>query len=127
MRLPTINNKYNLTPKDVERIVLLDSDIIKKQSNAYYNPTIKAWYVVDNTAKSVRDYDFNTYLEGCLKIYDDINKKPTLDFYRRGAYKLKFNNFFDLDEIKTESQLEIQERIMALINELLDQKIIGLM
>ena len=73
MRKPTVKNKYNLKPSDINKLKILDRSKIKEPL-FWRNNVIDAWCLSVNTSKNSKDLEFGTYSEFWLGIYDDDAK-----------------------------------------------------
>ena len=129
MRKPKVENKYNLTYEDLNKLKVLNRDEICEP--LFFRENIfNAWRLIKDTAKNDRDKLFGTINYFSITIYDkdSINKeKIKVNFYCRGGLcEYKFNKFFDYKDIDNELDLEIQEKFISTINYLLDKKILGL-
>ena len=129
LRTPTVLNKYNITPKDLRRVKVINRT--KIQTPPFWrNDVIKAWCLTDTTIKDSRDEVFCTYNSYWIGIYDEDSPHKNKFAYTVSSYggmcSYVFDKFFDPTEIEHEIDLEIQEKFLATINWLLDEKIIEL-
>lgn len=130
MRKPKVENKYNLKPQDISKLVLLDKDRVM-QSPFWRNDVINAWCLTENTCKSRKDDEFGTYNEYWIGVYDNDAKsyagKIRLSCSSYGGMcGYKFNSFFNPKDIENELDLDIQEKLLARVNWLIDEGIMGL-
>lgn len=128
MRKPKVINKYNLVPKDIQRAIILKPEKIK-ENPFWRNNAINAYCLSENTAKNNRDHEFGTYNEYWIGFYDEDAKsyagKIRLSCSSYGGMcSYKFKKFFDPKEIECEIDLEIQEKLLAKMNWLIDEGII---
>ena len=127
MRKPKVPNKYNLTPDKIRK---LKYDRTKIGEPVFWrNNVIDAWCISRNTAKDGRDYTFGTYDSFWLGIYDDNAKSYAgkLRFYfdsYGGMCSYNFTKFYDYTEIQYEMDLEIQEKALEIINQLIDNGVL---
>ncbi len=123
LREPTIENKYNLTFSDIKKLKVknrskIGEPLLKR------NDIIDAWCVSETTAKTKDDVNFGSYNDYFIAIDDDHNAtenkvKVCCSSYG-GMCGYEFNTFFDESEIENAYDLEIQEKLLAKVNELID-------
>ena len=129
MRKPKVANKYNLTPGSILKL-----HINREKVNETYfwrNNVVHAWCISGNTAKSAKDHEFGTYNSFWLGVYDEQGQERTsqieLKFTAYGDMcSYIFDTFYDFSTIEHEIDLEIQEKFLAKINELIDQDVFSL-
>ena len=127
MRKSRVKNKYNLTFADIKNLQILDRSKICEPL-FWRNNVINAWCISENTAKTFEDYEYGTYNEYWIGIYDE--DKPVKNKIRvecsayGGMCKYKFKHFFDYKDIETEEDLEIQEKLLSKVNQLIDMGIL---
>lgn len=123
MREPKIKNKYNLTMKDIRKLKIGDRSQLKEPL-FWRNTSINAWCISKTTAKYPVDYVCDTYCDYWIGIFDEDSKRKIkfrVDVDSHGGMcTYKFNKFFDYKEIENEMDLEIQEKLLSKINELID-------
>lgn len=129
MRKPRVENKYNLKPKDIQKMKVIDKERIK-ETPFWRNDVIGAWCLSENagTWEDIKYCSEDSYWIG---IYDEDAKayagKIRLNCYAWGGMcAYNFKKFFDYSEIEHINDLEIQEKLLKRINWLLDEKILGL-
>ena len=105
-------NKYNLKPKDILNIEIIQKDFIH-QKPFWRNDVIKAWCLSFN----VGDTSF------WLGIYDD-NKVNYHISCCDDMCNYNITEFFKDSEIETMADLECQIMIVKILNHLIDNKII---
>lgn len=129
MRKPNVENKYNLTFSDIRKLIIKDRTQIHEPL-FWRNDVVHAWCISENTIKNANDKRYGTYNDYWIGIYDEDAKiKNKVKVYCSaygGMCHYRFNHFFDKKEIESEIDLEIQEKLLAKINELLDKGILGL-
>lgn len=119
LRKPKIENKYNLKPKDICKAVVLDFKRLK-QPPFWRNNVINAWCLSGGTGRGL----FGGYIDSYwIGFYDDGRIKLECTSYE-DMCSYKFNKFFNFSEIDTETDLELQEKLLERINWLIDEKII---
>lgn len=129
MRKSKIKNKYNLTPSKINELVANREKV--GEPIFWRNNVINAWCISLNTAKNSKDMEFGTYDEFWLGIYDEDAKsyagKVRYHFSAYGGMcSYNFNKFFDYTEIENEMDLEIQEKAMEKLNQLIDEGVLNL-
>lgn len=130
MREPKVINKYNLKPADIEKSIILKPERLKEKP-FWRNNVVNAWCLSDNTAKTSVDLNFGTYNEYWIGFYDNDAHKHAKEIILKtssygGMCTYAFDSFFDYSEIENEIDLEIQEKLLSIINWLLDEKIIDI-
>lgn len=138
-REPKIKNKYDLNEKRMNSLVVLDRNRLKDYG-FFYNPVINAWYYYDFVGESrlcadnefwigIYDETFEKHYHMTkreIKELTNLNNKIKFKFTYYGAdceYRIK--TFYDARRILNECDLEIQEKFIDLMNQLIDEKIIG--
>ena len=129
MRKPKIKNKYNLTPAKINKLVVNREKV--GEPVFWRNNAINAWCISLSTAKNSKDMEFCTSDEFWLGIYDEDAKsyagkiRHYFSAYG-GMCSYKFKKFFDYTEIENELDLEIQEKAMEKLNQLIDEGVLNL-
>ena len=122
MRKPTVENKYNLKPKDIEKARIVDYEKIRMKP-FWRNDVVKAGCLSETTCKNSKDFEFGTYNEYWIGFYD--NGQIKLNRYSYGGMcGYNFKSFFNPDEIECEIDLEIQEKLLSRMNWLIDSGIV---
>lgn len=129
MREPKVKNKYNLKPSDIPKLKVLNKDAIHK-SPFWRNDVIGAW-CLSGSSGNILDWKYGTDDEYWLGIYDEDAKaykgKIRCNFSSYGGMCwYKFSKFFDYEQIKNEVDLEIQEKFIGTINQLIDDGVLGI-
>ena len=124
MRKPRVRNKYNLTPAIIRKLKVNREKISEKYF--WRTNVISAWCLSGNTSKCSKDYEFCTYNEYWLGIYDEDAKayagKIRVNFSAYGGMaNYNINNFFNEKDIKHEDDLKIQEIFIEKMNKLIDE------
>lgn len=130
IRKPKVENKYNLKPKDIENAIILDFEKLKK-APFWRNDVVQAWCLSETTIKNRLDDEYCCYNEYWIGFYDSNAKeypgKIRLSCSSYGGMcHYNFTSFFNPKEIECEIDLEIQEKLLARINWMIDEKIIQL-
>ena len=127
MRKPKIPNKYNLTPAMIPKLKYDRSKI--GEPVFWRNNVIDAWCITRDTAKNSKDYEFGTYDSFWLGIYDDNAKshagklKFWFDSYG-GMCDYNITKFYDESQIDDMDDLEIQEKALEVLNQLIDDGVL---
>lgn len=125
MRKPTVENKYNLKPKDIEKAKILNYERLHEPP-FWRNNVVNAWCLSGGIGCGYYGDCINEYWIG---FYDSDAKayagKIRLKCYcMEGMCSYNFKSFFNLKEIENKWDLEIQEKLLSRINWLIDEKII---
>ena len=128
MRKPRAENKYNLKPKDIQKMILRKPERLSK-SPFWRNNIVNAWCLSGNTAKSDKDLEYGCYNEYWIGFYDKDAKayagKIRLSCSSYGGMcHYNFKTFFNPKEIHCDIDLEIQEKLLEVLNWLLDEGIV---
>lgn len=125
MRKPRVENKYNLKPKDIQKATIIDYDKLT-QKPFWRNNVINAWCLSGGSGKGFYGGYIDSYWIG---FYDNDAKSYA------GKIKLKccateemcsynFKSFFNEKEIENKWDLELQEKLLEVINWLIDERIV---
>ena len=114
-------NKYNLTPKNITKLKVLDWKKLKKKT--WFNKAMNkpCWCHLEHS---------------CTKMYFDYEDEFWIGFYEDGRISLKFSsregmcgynfdNFYDSKEIENKDDLDIQVKCIRYINNLIDDGILS--
>ena len=124
IRKPRIENKYNLKPSDIRKMVVIDRQ--RLQEPAFWrNNVIHAWCLTGGAGKGLYD-SMNEYWIG---FYDEnapayAGKTRFSVFAYEGMCSYKFNTFYKPSDIENLADLEIQEKLLDRMNWLLDEGIV---
>lgn len=126
----SVENKYHIKPADIRKLKVLDFDRIK-QPPFWRNDIIHAYCLSGYTIHDFKDYEYGTYNEYWIGIYDEdapaYKGKIRYEVYAFGGMcKYNFRSFFKEGDIEHKDDLEIQEKLLSRINWLLDENILGL-
>lgn len=125
MRKPSVENKYNLKPKDIEKAKILDYEKLHKPP-FWRNNVVQAWCLSGGSGNGYYGGFMNNYWIG---FYDE-NAKAYGGKIRLSCTALEdmcsynFKKFFDFNEIEHEVDLELQEKLLERLNWLIDEHII---
>ena len=128
MRKPKVKNKYNLTVQDLKRLRVGNREKLCEPL-FWRNNVVNAWCISGTTIKNRKDDEFGTYDEFWIGVYDEDAKsyagkiRVTFSAYG-GMCHYNFKKFFDYSEIENEMDLEIQEKFITVMNQLLDEQIL---
>lgn len=118
MRKPKVRNKYNITLKDIRNMSVDRSKL--KEPLFWRNNVVNAWCI----SNSVGDNRFCTDSSYWIGVYDDEKKKVKVYLTAFGGMaSYKIEKFYRLQDIENEQDLEIQEILLAKVNELIDNKV----
>lgn len=124
-------NKYNLTPKNIKTVKVLDWDRLKEHTSDY-----------------TKGYQFCSHLEGCEKEGQPFNNKNLfcIDFFVNGevdcdfttlftdsckyssfSYRdyYNFEKFYSIKSIENPYNMQVQVNAIKYLNMLIDEKIIS--
>lgn len=127
MRKPKVENKYNLQPKDITNAIVIDRERLK-QEPFWRNNVIQAYCLSEGVGKGYYGGSMSNYWIG---FYDE-NAKTYAGKIRltcschEDMCSYNFKKFFDYSEIEYEIDLELQEKLLARLNWLIDEGIVAL-
>lgn len=129
MRQPNVPNKYNLTPSSISQLKVNREKV--NEPLFWRNNVVHAWCLSGTTAKNIKDHEFGTYNSFWLGVYDEELQEHAspieLKFTAYGGMcGYVFDTFYDFSTLKCEIDLEIQEKFLAKINELIDKGIFSI-
>lgn len=127
MRKPEVENKYNLKPKDIEKAVILDYERIT-QKPFWRNQVVSAWCLSGGSGKGMYGDCIDSYWIG---FYDKDAKSYAGKIRLRctsfeGMCHYNFKSFFNYREIENLIDLELQEKLLSVLNWLIDEKIVSI-
>lgn len=121
MRKPKVRNKYNITLKDIRNMSVDRSKL--EEPLFWRNNVVKAWCILG----SVGNKRYCTDSSYWIGVYDDEKKKVTVDLSAYGGMAgYKIEKFYRWQDIENEQDLEIQELLLAKVNELIDKGVFKL-
>lgn len=126
MRQPKVENKYNLKPSDIPNLIILDRSRICKPL-FWRNNVINAWCISGSVGTDA-DRRYAADNEYWIGIYDKPYYRKMIHYHcycwgGMGSYK--FKEFFNMKEIENERDLQTQEKLLEIINKLIDEGILG--
>jgi hypothetical protein len=127
-RPPKVENKYNLSPKDIQKAIILDKEKLTK-APFWRNNVISAWCLSGEIKPNPRDYYGIFNLSYWIGFYDEDAKsyagKIRLSCTSYGGMcGYNFKKFYNPLEIEDEFDLQLQEALLEKINWLIDDGII---
>lgn len=126
MREPTVPNIYNLTVPMIRQLRVDRSKV--GEPWFWRNNVISAWCLSGSTAKCAADDEFGTTDEYWLGVYDEDAKayagKIRVSFSTYGGMcGYNFKEFYNPKDIENELDLEIQEKFLKVMNDLIERGI----
>lgn len=127
MREPEVENKYNLTMKEIRKLKVADrSKITEKPFRR--NDIIKAWCISEEIGTK-EDIRYSSNDEYWIGIYDENAGEHAGEFRCTvsawgGMCHYNFETFFNPEEIENKNDQMVQERFLKRINWLLDEGIL---
>ena len=118
-------NKYNLTPKGIKKLKVLDWERLKKHTwyNNAMNKTGKWWCHLEGCQLRGSYDDFDEFWIG----FNEENNKIDSKFYCcEGMCNYNLTSFYDCKEIENKYYLQVQVNAIKYINNLIDEGILGL-
>lgn len=125
MRKPKVENKYNLKPSDINKLIVNDRSKIKEPL-FWRNDVINAWRISKSIGTDA-DRKYCTDNSVWIWIYDKPYYHHEVRYHCTcwgGMDGYNFKEFFNYREIETERDLETQEVLLQVINQLLDERIL---
>ena len=124
MREPTVPNIYNLTVPIIRQLRVDRSKV--GEPWFWRNNVISAWCLSGSTAKCAADDEFGTCDEYWLGVYDEDAKayagKIRVSFSAYGGMcGYNFKEFYNPKDIENELDLEIQEKFLKVMNDLIER------
>lgn len=118
-------NKYNLTPKQIKELKILDWDRLKKYTwfNEAMKKTGKWWCHLEGCNIGGKYDDTDEFWIGFNKENNKIDYSFTC-WEGMGSYD--FNEFYKENEIENKYDLQVQVNTIKYLNMLIDEKILGL-
>lgn len=123
MRKPKVENKYNIQPKDFEKLKVLDKKKIIDSGLFFRNNANNSYTKILASSNNKQDLQHGS-LDECFFIIYDEEDKIEIKFTACELYSYNFDNFYDYKEIDNMHDLIIQEKFLELLNYLLDEKMI---
>ena len=122
----TVPNKYNIKPKDITKLKVLDWEKLKKVT--HYNKAMEKtgrWYchLEGSNGGGLYSDDEDDFWIG----FNENNGKVRYDFSsREGMCHYNFDEFYKASDIENKWDLNVQINAMRYLNMLLDEKIVEL-
>lgn len=118
-----VPNKYNLTPKLIKRLNVLDWN--KLQEFTWHNSAMEGeWWCHIEGCNDKEKYDnFDEFWIGFNKVTDEVDYWFTT-WEGLGSYE--FDSFYNIADIENKADMMVQVNAMRFLNKLLDEKIVEL-
>ena len=116
-------NKYNLTPKKINQLKVLDWEQLKTKT--WFNEALKpdkVWCHLDGCGKGYYDDYINEFWIG---FYEDGRIRHNFSC-GEGMLIYNFEKFYNIDEIKNKCDMIIQTKAINWLNKMIDEGILGL-
>lgn len=116
-------NKYNLTPKKIDQLKVLDWDFLKTKTwlNEALEPD-EVWCHIEGTGFGVfGDYESDFW----IGFYRDGRVRHSFSCWE-GMCHYNFENFYDINEIENKNDMEIQAKTIRWLNEMIDLGVLEL-
>lgn len=117
-------NKYNLLPKDIKNLRILDWERLMKKT--WYNQAMNKtgeWYC------HLEGVGYGFYEDSMSDFWIGFNKKnDKIDYHfscNEGMCNYKIKKFYDVNEIEDKYDMEIQVKAIKWINQMIDDGILG--
>lgn len=116
-------NKYNLQPKDIKKLRILDWAKLKKKT--WHNRAMLSgnwWCHLEGCHLSGPYNDFDEFWIG----FNEDNNK--IDYWfdcNEGMCSYKFKKFYDAKDIENEYDMNVQANAVRWLNEMIDEGILG--
>lgn len=118
-------NKYNLIPKDIKKLKVLDWDKLKKKT--WYNQAKKdtgEWYChLEGVGEGFYGDSMSDFWIGFDKEHDRIEYHFTCN---EGMCNYKITKFYDVNEIEDKYDMGIQVKAIKWLNQMIDDGILGI-
>lgn len=116
-------NKYNLTPKKIDQLKVLDWGKLKTKT--WHNEAMKpdeVWCHIEGAGFGVYgDYDDEFW----IGFYEDGRVSHSFSCWE-GMCSYNFENFYDVNEIENKFDMEIQAKTIRWLNEMIDLGVLEL-
>lgn len=115
-------NKYNITPKKIKKIKVLDWEKLKK--NTWFNKAMNkpCWCHLCG-CEYPGSKKYNDFSEFWIGFYED----GRVDYHfstNDGMCRYEFDKFYDSKEIEHKADMQVQVNAISYLNFLIDNKII---
>lgn len=123
MRKPRVKNYYNLSVADVKRLRVGDRSGIDK-SRLKRDADAEAWFASEESRTAEGGCAYRYW----LRIYDEgareYSGKFRFSFAGPEGGRLVFKKFYNPRELADEAELEVQERFLDCLNQLIDDGVL---
>ena len=117
-------NKYQLTPKSIKKLKILDWNRLKQET--WYNKAMTSgnWYChLEGCNLSGRYDDESSFWIG----FNKNNNKIDCHFScYDGMCRYSFDNFYQMKDIENRLDMNVQVNAIRWLNQMIDEKILGL-
>lgn len=117
-------NKYNLTPKSIEKLKILDWD--KLMGKTWFNKAKKNgewWCHLEGVGKGW----YGDYISDFWIGFNRVDNKIDYHFTcMEGICSYKFDKFYDINNIENRWDMEIQVKTIKWLNQMIDDGILGI-
>lgn len=118
-------NKYNLTPKNIKTIKVLDWDRLKNDVYTWQNTAMNSpcWCHIEGCQKEGQKFDDES--EFWIGFFEDGKIKCNFSCYG-GMCSYNFTKFYSARSIENPYNMQVQVNAIKYLNMLIDEKIISL-
>lgn len=127
---PRTENKYNIKPKDLENMIVLDKDRIS-QNPFTRNDSTQSWDLSGGVgyASAYCEYGDDFFKDWCItyriSFFDNGKIELACTSHYDETPNYTFETFFNNEEIEDMLEFEIQDLVLEKSNWLIDENIIG--
>lgn len=118
-------NKYNLTPKNIKKLKILDWDRLKEKT--WHNSAMKDsgswWCHLEGCQLSGKHYDDSD--EFWIGFREEDNKIDCNFSCYEGMCSYNFDEFYNIYEIEHKYDMQVQVNAICWLNMMIDKKILG--
>ena len=119
-------NKYELTPKSIRKLVILDWDRLKTKT--WHNDAMKNsgswWCHLEGCEKEGQK--FNDDSEFWIGFREGDNKVKCNFTCYEGMCKYEFKKFYDVSEIENQYDMQVQVNAIKWLTNMIDEGILGI-
>ena len=117
-------NKYNLTPKSIKKLKILDWEQLKKET--WYNKAMLSgsWWCHIEGSSNNKNYEFeDEFWIG----FNEKNNKIDCKFSSYGGMcNYNFDQFYNLSDIEDCYDMNVQVNAIKWLNRMIDENILGI-
>lgn len=116
-------NKYNLTPKSIKKLKILDWDRLKKQKKTWQLLCGNWWCHLEGSNLTGRYDDEDEFWIG----FNESNNEIDYNFCSHGEMcGYNFKEFYNVHDIKDKYDMHVQVNAIRWLNEMIDDGILGI-